>query len=52
MTYWNLPRDLNAAADDMCRRARAFHAPGWLELTPDQVTELGAPTVPLDAIYE
>lgn len=50
-TFRNIPRILNTAADDMCRRARELPEPGRLVLTPVEVGAAGAPAVDLEAIY-
>ena len=49
-TFRNIPRELNSAADDMCRRAEASLT--RVELAAGEVQRLGAPEVSLTAIYE
>jgi ribonuclease HI len=48
--FRNVPRHLNAAADDMATQARSLEGPGRITVLPHQVQ--GLPQVDLEAVYE
>lgn len=50
-TFRNIPRVLNSAADDMCRRARELPETDRIVFTDDSEELQSCPTVDLDAIY-
>ena len=50
-TFRNIPRVLNMAADDMCRRARGLQTVGRLVCSAGSKQLQGAPEVDLEAIY-
>ena len=50
-TFRNIPRVLNTAADDMCRRARELQAIGRITFPAGSELPQGAPVVDLEAIY-
>ena len=50
VSYRNVPRALNAAADSCCRLARDLATPGIVELQPNAVPA-DAPVIDLGAVY-
>lgn len=51
MTFRNIPREFNSAADDMARRARVLSSPGSIRVTPASLNVTEYPKVDLEAIY-
>ena len=51
LTFRNIPRGLNDAADHMCRLARDMKTPGAISITPASLSTTDHPQIDLETIY-